>query len=352
MQDSFLSIFSFPERIKEPYDFKNYIKRLALNLCRKKYNYLKRFEKINEKIVCVTDENKNEILKEKETLFNEILKSLSNLKYSYRETARLFYLCNYSNYEISKRLNLPSGTVKRRLYEVRKKIKREVLSMLSKEKRKDNLVPKITVEYFDGEKMSVNLKGFALAMGSVLNIGDKETVYFYDYPGGILTDIITTEVNAVVDVFGKKLFEVFVTNKNLQNETNYFEFTDKGIAWRINVKNDVFPQLEMLADHKENYAPLSYSTEDKNDKYIATVAKVMIGDKIYEKCLSVIWNLEERCSPVESFYLPNGRVILHRRFMSKKSKYQKYVNFELLPGISKKIIEGEEYRLWYDSILM
>lgn len=58
-----------------------------------------------------------------------VREALGNLPPSLGETARLFYLDDCSVREIAERLSLPEGTVKRRLYDARQKLRKELYDM-------------------------------------------------------------------------------------------------------------------------------------------------------------------------------------------------------------------------------
>lgn len=60
---------------------------------------------------------------------SKLYAALSSLSEKNREVARLFYFCNQSIEAIAKRLHLPRGTIKSRLYEARTKLKGELAYM-------------------------------------------------------------------------------------------------------------------------------------------------------------------------------------------------------------------------------
>jgi len=57
-------------------------------------------------------------------------------------------------------------------------------------------------------------------------------------------------------------------------------------------------------------------------------------------------------TPMENFYLPSGREILHRRYAGANAKLSRFYKFETLPEEGCFIFDNIEYRLWYDSLLM
>ncbi len=63
------------------------------------------------------------------------VRALSQLSAPLRETSRLSYLSEYSHQQVADRLRIPLGTVKRRLWESRKQMKKEVVKMSQSQKQ-------------------------------------------------------------------------------------------------------------------------------------------------------------------------------------------------------------------------
>jgi hypothetical protein len=216
-----------------------------------------------------------------------------------------------------------------------------------------NIVPKIKMTEKKNEEMTVFLKGYGLYFGSILNIGDTEEMNFYDYPGGILTGTTISKVVREVNLMDRKLYEVLIRNINCsegeETETCYFEKNKEGVNWAL--KLEIVDNVPvMFTDVDKTKAPFSYSSKNDDPKYDAKVVEVTIGETDYGKCLSVFYGWDDG-TPAESVYMKNGREILHRRYGSKKAKLSNLYNFEKLPEEGKILHNGEEYRLWYDTVM-
>jgi RNA polymerase sigma-70 factor (ECF subfamily) len=79
---------------------------------------------------------------EREDLKRRVSKAIGRLRETQRETTILFYIEGYSTSEIASMLDVPTGTVKRRLHDARAKLKLEMLGLvkdtLTSEKPDDN----------------------------------------------------------------------------------------------------------------------------------------------------------------------------------------------------------------------
>lgn len=68
---------------------------------------------------------------EREDLKRRVGKAIGSLHETQRETTTLFYIDGYTIGEIASILNVPTGTVKRRLHDAREKLKSEMLDLIS-----------------------------------------------------------------------------------------------------------------------------------------------------------------------------------------------------------------------------
>lgn len=108
--------------LKEPNSFGGWISRIV---CRKSLDVLiniKKAEKIKEEYIC-QQEGEMEDKDFTESLEKHLLKAIKALPINQQAVIRLFYLESYSLKEISKLLNLSTGTVKSRLFNARESLK-------------------------------------------------------------------------------------------------------------------------------------------------------------------------------------------------------------------------------------
>ncbi len=355
LQEALLRSFLKIQSLKEPYNFGGWLRLIARNIAK---NRLLRKPKIVE-----LKEDSIENLPEVETdtsdrvLQTELaLRALSRLSPKLRETTRLTYLTSYSQRQVAEMLGVPLGTVKSRLCESRIKMKKEVLNM-SRAGRTDaviNTVPAIKVKELSHLKMSVLPQGPGLYFGTVLKEGLKEVCHFFDYPGGILTQTVFTQVVKKVEISGRECFEVLVEHTDCEpataNVLQYFTVTDRGFEWVMMTNADeLFPQTRFFKLGEEVF-PSSYSSGE-SEEYSARVVNLTIGSTNYGQCLAVFWNWQTG-TPAESFFTKAGRQVLHRRYSSPDVSNAKSSLYNNLPEDGGKNFRGIEYRLWYDTVLI
>ncbi|MBC8456939.1 MAG: sigma-70 family RNA polymerase sigma factor, partial [Deltaproteobacteria bacterium] len=136
-QEAFLKAYSSLSTLKDQRKFGAWLLKIAANLCKMQARKrLPSFVDINE-LECNESKTANEFLLYDEPEFSNIElrdlleKALQSLTPSQQEVYTLYFIDNYTYREIAKALDVPMGTVKRRLHEVRKKMQREILIMTS-----------------------------------------------------------------------------------------------------------------------------------------------------------------------------------------------------------------------------
>ena len=128
IQEAFLSAFCRLSQLREPEAFVGWFRQIvrteALRISRKN-------SKNREKVANYRSNQLSPIDKIKLKELRQIVcKALSELPKSHRETAELFYLDGQSCIEVSDKLNVPTGTVKRRLYDARQKLRNILLGYI------------------------------------------------------------------------------------------------------------------------------------------------------------------------------------------------------------------------------
>jgi RNA polymerase sigma-70 factor (ECF subfamily) len=120
VQSAFMTAFCRLSQLRQPEAFAGWLRQIvrteALKVIRKN-------QKSRQEISEQEDNQLSPIEKiEFEELRQIVRKSLSELSRDNRQTAELFYLDEQSCAEVADTLNIPTGTVKRRLYDVRQKL--------------------------------------------------------------------------------------------------------------------------------------------------------------------------------------------------------------------------------------
>lgn len=136
-QEAFLKAYSSLSTLKDQRKFGPWLLKIAANLCKMRARKkLPSFLDIHE-LEHNESKTANKSLLYDEPEFSNIelrellTKAFQSLKPSEQEVYTLYFIDNYTYREIAKALDVPMGTVKRRLHEVRKKMQKEILIMTS-----------------------------------------------------------------------------------------------------------------------------------------------------------------------------------------------------------------------------
>ncbi|MCK5133812.1 MAG: sigma-70 family RNA polymerase sigma factor [Candidatus Sabulitectum sp.] len=353
LQEAFLRSFLKLSSLKEPYNFGGWVRLIARNIARNRLRREPKFVQLQENFA----EGRAEVNTDDGSLQTELaLLALSRLSPKLRETTRLTYLSNYSQKQVAARLGIPLGTVKRRLWESRIKMRKEVMSMSRTGRTPEsvNTVPVIKIRDLPGEEMTVHAVGPGLYFSTVLKEGHEEICQFFDYPGGILTQIAHSQVVRKTEVFGRKCFEVLIDHSDCEppipNVLQYFTLTDNGFSWvMMTTADEAYPQTRFMKEGEEIF-PLSYSSGE-NEEYSARAVELTVGNINYGHCLAVFWSWQNG-TPAESFFTLKGRQVLHRRYAGPEAPESQNYQYENLPEEGAKVFRGTEYRLWYDTVLL
>ncbi|MDP2808382.1 MAG: sigma-70 family RNA polymerase sigma factor [bacterium] len=243
-QEAFLKAYQKLHLLKPPYNFRAWVQKIAANMARNQMIRGPRFVSIEqseafEMAAPAEDDGESDL----SARLGPVLQALAGLSAPLRETTRLFYLNRFSQTQIAQRLDVPLGTVKRRLWDSRLQIRKEI-KMNGKGRTAEVLraAPKILIRDLPGEILEIKAKGPGLYFGSVLEEGRSETCAFFDYPGGIPTSTVQTKVVRKVEMLGRQCYEVLVEHSNCEppesNDLNYFEAAGKDFRWLMSIVAD------------------------------------------------------------------------------------------------------------------
>lgn len=356
-QEAFIRAFRKLSTLRPPCHFGPWVRQIARNMAR---NLCMRRQKMlpltaPENVVQSPWDSIGEA-EEFAKRINQVITALSMLTPPLRETARLAYLSGCSQQEIRQRLHIPAGTVKRRLWEARRNIRKEVMSMSRKGKGRSTFttVPAIHIEELTGVSMRVPVRGYGSYFGSILEVGDVEVSRFFDYPGGVLTLTVRSEVMRKVSLLGYDCFQVLIMHSDCEprepNVLDYFQVREDGVRWILRITGDeIYPKLEPKLT--EGTAPAYYDTHEGQSSYIAHVVRLKVGDKDRGQCLAVLEGWQGG-TPCERFHTAEGRQVLHRRYVGPDAPHSPNYDYENLSAEPNVVIGDKEYRLWYDTVLM
>ena len=353
VQETFLLVWQRLHSLAEPYHFVSWVSQIARNTARNMARRRRRTMRnaaFATSVALATPDHHDDELTDR---IAATVRALAQLPPPLREAARLSYLVGHRQHEVARRLHVPLGTVKSRLANSRKIIRERMDTMSS---APDRVIGPITITQRPGESMRVLLRGYGLAFGSMLEVGDVEIVGFYDYPGGVLTGITRTEVRQVTHLCGRRCFEVRITSSQCDPpepvEVDYFQVRDDGIGWLLRVRGsgetpDAFPDVNTDV-HTEQPTPLRRDTAAPAPNTDMRVVDVTVGDESKGRCLAVL-ERDDDGTAAELFYQPDGRCVLHRRYVGPDATYGDYPH---LPPDDTRDIQGKPYRHWYDTVLL
>ena len=127
---TFVEAFSGLPRLRDPDRLGAWLRTITIHRC---INFLKRrqltvdIDGINE--LESPDESPQEEM-ERTELQHQVLSAIGRLSKTQRETVTLFYISEYSIAEVAAILEVPVGTVKRRLHDARERLREEMLEMV------------------------------------------------------------------------------------------------------------------------------------------------------------------------------------------------------------------------------
>lgn len=131
LQDTWQVVWENIGGLRDVSSFGGWLRRIASNQCRRYYNtaYHSQGERPYEDEVLTYHADRNAFMLFRETELKarlvEAVRHLPNKPEYLREVAILFYLHDMSLKEVAERLDLPLGTVKRKLHEARGLLRKE-----------------------------------------------------------------------------------------------------------------------------------------------------------------------------------------------------------------------------------
>jgi RNA polymerase sigma-70 factor, ECF subfamily len=355
LQDTLTSAWSKLEDLREPYNVEGWLKTISRNKC---FDWLKDKTKIAyiADINCIADESEienNEITLEE---YEHLLEGINQLSYPLRNVVMMKYFTHNSIKDISKLLQIPEGTIKRRLHDARKKLRKEFGMKTSK------TAPKIEIIEKQQRQSSIKKLGFGLNFGSPLaGIGDKEFYEAYEYPGRIYTNKFYSEVTRKATVLGNEVLEVVDKSLNKDCTTEkyyYYNLTEDVLSMPFRVLN-FSGKLKIDIDQQKLMSPectlLStgkYNNPENNEAGIVDIVDVIIDSIKYKDVLRDCSSSDDfhgRCY-MERFYNQEGREILHRNYFGKNWKMGDYVTWDKWKDSPEIEFIGEKFRLWFEFV--
>ena len=363
LQETLITALSKIMELQEPFNVSGWMMTIARN---KSLNMIKEqrkminFGNIPEKYFNKYDSNLE--LNNDRTLIN----SLNNLPHSQKYLMQMKYFTHHSINEISKLFKIPEGTVKRRLFDARQKLKKEMEMKKAEGKNEERIAPEIEIiPKKESKKKSVKILGYGLNFGAPLaGVGDVEIYESYEYPGRILINKFESKVTRKTKIFDREVLEV--VDKSVSKDTKttkyfYYTFNEQKVSIAFRVLD--FPKELMIhIDQEDLMRPQELNIEvgefnepeKDNQVRIVDVVDIKIGKKFYKNVIR-----QRSCSDDyhgrnygEEYFNSEGREILQRNYIGENWKMGGFATWEKWKDAPEVEFNGEKYRLWFEFILV
>ena len=300
----------------------------------------------------------------------------------------LFFFKEMSQEDISKRLNIPLGTVKSRLHYAKEKFKQHYPDKeISKGENNMKNLPEYLPEYIIE---AVNEPPFPVVFEELPNwfivpkIGEEITWASYDLPKRKSTEIVRSKVNSVAFIHGIAGVEISTEFENKGTDypdspqhIYYAQLTNTHCRWlgeSYTDKNGAKHLLTFLdgddfisewgygednCGSETHLAPLGIIKRNDNiisvssaKNSIDVVGKYTIKINNTEYETICVMNYFESGALTEQYIDKNGKTILWRRFNKNDWGNNRYGKLwsEMLPENEKLIVNGETFVHWYDCV--
>ena len=130
-QDAFVEAFLKLKSLREPAKFPGWLRRLTISACSRFMRGQHREEVPIEAASDIASSAPSPAeIAERDEMKDMVLEAIQSLSDANRMATTLFYINGYSINEVAGFLEVPAGTVKRRLHDSRKKLKRRMIEMV------------------------------------------------------------------------------------------------------------------------------------------------------------------------------------------------------------------------------
>jgi len=391
LQEVYLSAYRNCESLADVTKFKAWILKIAANKCNDFYRGRAKNSDIPLDEIDVPDYDN--------TTQSVVLDTLDELSEHDRQILYLYYIHDKPQAEIARKLNIPIGTVKSRLFKARQNFKDRYPyppriskgEIIMNNYKLPHIMPAYKITKSDSEPFEVKweeLMGWFI----VPKLGEKLDWAMYDQPERKMTEYVSSEVTGKAEVHGIEGVEIKSKEVEIRDEKHLRggEMTDGTERTLIAQLTDTHTRLLAESDYHDGVNRL-YTFLDGDDfldnwgfgedncgneihmkrggiitldgdKYthadtpwlIDIVGRytVEINGKSYDTVL--VTDIETYNSGVvsEAYLDSKGRTILWRRFDSEERTVKRYGQLwsERLPENEKLYVNGRLYVHWYDCV--
>lgn len=391
IQEICLTAYSKYNQLNDKNAFKYWILKIAKNQCN---NYLKR----NSRYKFISIEEMNQLQSDdgfsEQTIQNIVSDTIEKLTQQDKEVLNLFYWQELSQVDIAKKLGIPLGTVKSRLYNAKNRFKncypypptkKGVFSMT----RLPDYMPDYTIVKMDEAPFSCRweeLQGYFI----VPRVGERLNWGIYDFPSKKLTTYTEMEVVGRASIHDITGVEIMVAQydgeENIQTgcvdkeeHRIIAQLTDAYCRYLAeSYLEDGMRKMYTFLDDDEfiqhwgfgkdncgkevNIAPAgllsrhgNVITGDLSEEVMDIVGRyhITLNGKIFDTvCVMDILTVDEGVA-IEQFIDQNGRTVLWRRFNKDDWSVERYGGepwSKKYPDNEQLSINGETYVHWYDCL--
>ncbi len=391
IQEVCLTAFRKYDQLADKNAFKYWILKIAKNQCN---NYLKRNGRFKFISIEEFDQLQSDCVVPEQTLQSIVSDTIEKLTHQDREVLNLYYWQGLSQVDIAKKLGIPLGTVKSRLYNAKNHFKsnypypprlKGVFSMA----RLPDCMPDYTIVKMDEEPFSCRweeLQGYFI----VPRIGERLNWGIYDFPSKKLTTYTEMEVVGRARVHDITGVEIMVAQydgeENIQTgcadrqehriiaqlTDTYCRYLAESYLEDGIRKFYTFLDDDQFIQHwgfgkdncgkAVNIAPAgllsrhgNIITADLSEEVLDMIGRyqVTLNGKVFDTvCVMDILTPDEGIA-IEQFIDQNGRTVLWRRFNKDDWAVERYGGepwSKKFPDNERLIINGETYVHWYDCL--
>lgn len=385
LQEVYLQAFMNWEKLYNKDAFKPWILQIARNKCNDFYRKKSTSKELSLEIIPLESFaiNRNGIVNPFNFDENNVQETISHLTVQDKQIIYMFFFWELSQNDIAKKLKIPLGTVKSRLYNAKKRFK----TLYTQGGMNMKALPKILPKYkiIKSEEQTFPVKWEEL-MGWFLvpKLKQKLNWGIYEIPTRTCSSIFEMEVVGKAIVHGIEGVRINAIEKSILNPGDNIkrefvaQLTDKYCRYlaEIHEKNGVQVYNTFLDEddfmsnwgfgenncgNQINIKPKGKVKRNGNviehngEEFLLDIVgryKVILGEKEYDTiCVMDI----ETCNNgvvSEQFLDKNGRTILWRRFNRDNWNFERYNKLwsEQLPSNERLTINGQIYVHWYDCI--
>jgi len=254
------------------------------------------------------------------------------------------YFCQMSIEDIADFLSLPAGTVKRRLFDAKNKIRKDIEMNLDQNKF---IRPELKIIPSPVEQLTVRLNGDPTFLISNLEIGRVELYDHFVY--GAMAEPFwhyrsRSVVKGIKRLMGKDLYEVsieYTQCDDMDDRILFFAVEENRLSPILRIYTNPEVKVESLEDERMwvNRTVCTGITENGYNKAV----DVLLGTKEFKNaiCLTEAYPDSDY---YETIITNDGQLLADRIFISENRKLQT-VSWEALEKSEKRFFNNIEYRL-------